>query len=120
MTNREIDVLVAEKIMGWTEIEQRWTPLGLVSYGNTPEPDNKNHLVPNYSTNMGAAWLVVGKLAERYNGDFSVNVYQRESFKPNWRCTMTVFSRPIAGYTRDSAPMVICLTALKAVGVVGE
>ena len=65
MTDRELDALVAEKVMGWKPYSKRkqreagatWThPDGYnAGYGSWPE----------YSTDIAAAWLVVEKMRQK-------------------------------------------------------
>ena len=100
MTNREIDALVAEKVMG------------LKFYHASGEPDlvkvdGKKTDIPKYSTSIEAAWQVVEKIPNmdmQFCGD-------------NW-CKVT-FGYKGDTFTIEShtAPLAICLAALKAVGV---
>ncbi|WP_245856106.1 BC1872 family protein [Paenibacillus rigui] len=49
----ELDKLVAEKVMGWTSIAKlRWK-----------DPKGVTNFVPDYSTDISAAWEVVEKMS---------------------------------------------------------
>ena len=56
---RELDALVAEKVMGWTYSQSAmvWYPSGLHPMANV-----FGHTIPNYSTSIEAAWQVVEKI----------------------------------------------------------
>lgn len=116
MTPREIDALVAVKGMGW-RLEKgdalfrpmyegdapvvrkvdKWYPPGHESsYMATPPP---------YSTDIAAAWKVMDRLGDDY-------AVQRR--KDRW-IVFTGYHDYIAAEA-DTAPMAICLAALKAQG----
>jgi hypothetical protein len=114
---RELDALVAEKIFNlpqtlWREGKSNLNEdgSGLIILGVMPEP---------YSTDIAAAWEVVGKLktlgfvvgVDIGNSDLSA-------------CVIAVVSKKhgdirevVATEAHESAPHAICLAALKAVGV---
>jgi hypothetical protein len=110
MSPRQRDALVAEKVMGLVV-----HPHGGVWDGKNPATYRTNF---HPSTDIGAAWEVVEKLAEQNSGDLSVSIYQRKTFQPLWRCTITdsTFKQHVV-YEHLSAPEAICKAALKAVGV---
>lgn len=129
MTNREIDALVAEKIMGWTyrkpdpkyisaegvgsyvgfilqppkinECYERYTCAGQLTFYGYP---------PHYSTDIAAAWEVAEqmKLKLVVDGVFGF-----------WRVIIgPVGERNVFCVAEEeTAPKAICLAALKAVGV---
>lgn len=113
MTNREIDALVAEKVMGWQK-----EPMHLADdEGNSLVrwfgPNRQLHLglLPEFSTDIAVAWLVVEKMRDHC---FTLT---RERI-----CS----DRPIDGYYAvigatgqwaETAPRAICLAVLKAKGV---
>lgn len=113
MKNREIDALIAEHVMGWTDI-------GFFTGGNEPKgcpnddynedyPNNKHwEWVLNYSTDIAAAWEVVKKL-----------VGECDSIEMSKVCGSSHFHCYINnGEGVDkSAPMAICKAALKEKGV---
>lgn len=138
---RELDARVAEKVMdlrqpddfGTTERHQ-WARDDESEYGTyyckrcfaqsqawANEADLVagpcDHEPPPYSTNMTFAWPVVERLRER---GFDVDVTAR----PGWQYGCRVapkgaFNTPAVKFeAADSAPMAICLAALRAVGAV--
>jgi hypothetical protein len=123
---RELDALVAEKVMGKTIIYLRTALLDREPFIECdPEQGSHLSLLPWYSTDIAAAWEVVEKLA-------SV-VY--EAADSSWQQTVRVYSCPTAANcwhceisrefgrgenclaTGDTASEAICLAALAAVGV---
>ena len=95
---RRIDVFVAEKVMG------------IESHGGIVHPIELDHdqvatRVPAYSTQIADAWLVVEKLKERFDIEISCNVQ-------GW--TMYVYNDTYSGIYAATAPLAICLAALKA------
>lgn len=101
--SRELDALVAEKVMGL----EPWPGKAgcfkapIVLHYQTPKPC----LPPEYSTDIAAAWQVVEKMQETCE----VSIEQKGTgwkvyFDAEWRGAETV-------------PHAICLAALEAVGV---
>lgn len=94
---RELDALVAEKVMGWTEV-----------CGYEGEYKGYWKILPKYSTDIAAAWAVVElplfdgwAIGRNASGKWEV-------FNP-WENNFVVS-------VADTAPHAICLAALKAVG----
>jgi hypothetical protein len=117
---KELDALVAEKVMGWTGIKHDHAAGGhIVFTTGTPEGRSRpsHHPVPSYSTAIMYAWQVVEKMGERgywfdihdtYTGTRAVAFMQKEDGEQlaGW----------IAGHANDvSVPLAICLAALMAV-----
>ena len=115
MNNREIDALMAEKVMQWdgkhdiNECED-----GFYSYcrnsgcfisGFALEGSEKCEGHPPYSSDIAAAWEVMDKMPQP-------GIYKRGSA---WRAHSEVATNAWAD--AETAPMAICLAALKAVGV---
>ena len=122
VAGRELDALVAEKVMGWERIVMKDKP-GAVSWPHPPKGFDVNHnrwsIIPHYSTDIAAAWEVVEKLAPEFewilendvkDGGWSAIIYK-------WEGT-SVVSSPIGRSDADTAPHAICLAALAAVGAV--
>jgi hypothetical protein len=121
---RELDALVAEKVMGWEALRvERESDGGvgsLVTYevlcGDPPAGYAAlSNAVPHYSTDIGAAWEVLGRFAA-----FMVI----SSWNGKVGCWAMVdargphMSRPDQHMAKgDAYPHAICLAALKAVGV---
>ncbi len=99
---RELDRLIARKVMGWVVFEAnreiRFT-----------DPTNAmmSRRVPDFSTDMAATMAVVGEMA---SPGFAVKMIARGSgdFYVEWRCDDLV----IAEEEADSLPLAICLAAL--------
>lgn len=109
-TGRELDALVAEKVMG-------------ESSGYTHSRDNDFVVTcSRYSTDISAAWLVVEKLRDI---GWSVAVCGDNG----WGCTFykvhtngseyiwATWKESHGPINADTAPLAICLAALEAVGV---
>lgn len=108
---RELDALIAEKVMGasWQEMG----PNPFISTPNGPliqyawKIDENYYLdkedFPHYSTNIGLAWQVVEKISD---DDFSIEqngTHWKVHFGIHWTGSV-------------SAPHAICLASLKVVG----
>ena len=114
---REMDALVAEKVMGWTN--PRITPSG--RFRITPPMGGKYHggqMPPKYSTDIAAAWQVVEWLMER--GDVFVEYWSDGEWfvadKPvgvRQDATTAMCDGKATG--EMSAPLAICRAALLAV-----
>lgn len=117
---RELDALVAEKVMGWTacdanEAYPRWMhgdpgdEFAEAGRGRGCAPLTTAWRVPysRYSTDIAAAWEVV----EKVRGDRDVWL-QWDSETSIWGCQF--FSGGHECFA-DTAPLAICRAALKAV-----
>ena len=65
---RRIDQAIAEKVMGWIRPRPEWVKLTPDSPWVNPENGKGYHPIeiPNYSTNIAAAWEVVEKLEREF------------------------------------------------------
>jgi len=110
---REMDALVAE-LMGW---ESQYIEYG----GSAGEyvwvlPDGKwQHEpdVPEYSTDIAAAWLVVEKFLPHFRIECfedSVNTDEK-----GWHCDIWTVRGHACAEGCDTAPLAICRAALKAI-----
>jgi hypothetical protein len=98
---RELDALVAEKVMGWTNLTS--------DFWGCPVKDRAS-MVPihKYSTSIAAAWEVVEKLSETHRICIT---------KANGKWAMALDDEIIwISDGQETAPYAICLAALKAVG----
>ena len=115
MTDRELDALVAEKVTGWKKIT-------CLTGGNQPhgEPDDDYNRdwpmnphrepIPEYSTDLAAAWGVVGRIG----GEF----YLRRTASGHYEAIFYPTPGGVNRYcTAETTPRAICLAALRAVGV---
>lgn len=106
---RELDALIAEKVMGLTV--EWWN--GEV-YSITVEEGHErssSHVLP-YSDNIAAAWEVVEKLDNRNVVAKEMGVLRFTINRYDDGYTARFFS---VGATADTAPLAICLAALQAV-----
>lgn len=133
---RELDALIAEKVMGWEvltdELEiakregtpdlvdpQRWHRRKVWFKGNEKMACEECGTLPAYSTNITDAWEVVERLVSTpgpngdhhsvqvdYSGDAVVVIDENE----DWQVSAIA----------DTAPLAICLAALKAVSQEGQ
>lgn len=124
MDARQIDMLVAERVMGWQlkgEPYTRWV---------LPDGSERILAAPEFSTDIAAAWSVVEKMRERPGAFHLVGL-----IGGGYRCTFSdvVEVRDIehdeyVGLERKwlseaigaTMPMTICLAALRAAGVAVE
>lgn len=114
MNLREIDHLIATKVMGWEpeEIEGSAYLSGYVLYKREEPPH-----IPDYqfkpSTNIADAWQVVEKL--------KIAVIPQAGGAPkNMQYLAEIDDRPFGKHYEafaETAPLAICLAALKSVGV---
>lgn len=135
---RELDALVAEKVMGyerWTCADYshkqsvlfrpgtkmaHWTRVG----NEIPLDPNGGHMMPHYSADIGHAWMVVDRIREivayqKLTQAYSFQLCQ--TGRPgDWFCSFVInegdFSTQASADDVATAPHAICLAALKAVG----
>lgn len=109
--SRELDALVAEKVMGWTNAHRTRPGACLRGY---PPTSATITLVPAYSSEIAAAWAVVERMREQ---GYAVTV--RSASEGRWVArTWKAPDDPSTDWVReDSAPLAIVLAALRAVGV---
>lgn len=109
---RELDALIAEKIMHLDNI--RWregslyddTDHKFLEYGSDYIAGIGNQ-IPDYSTNIYAAWEVVNKIG----GWFQITQIAIEREEPFWSCEFGTDQAAGAA----TAPLAICMAALKVV-----
>lgn len=121
---RELDALVAEKVMGWKFTGGFSTDPELGSDRWATDSNGHERFyqdVPYYSTDIAAAWEVVEILSDR----FDFRVHTRAGYTGKW----VAFgynpqkSKEMQegdfqyGVFKSSLPHAICLAALKTVGV---
>lgn len=124
---RELDALVAEKVMGWSRFVQADnTYIGLsVIYGWNDAQGRYKGMdgnVSHYSTDIAAAWTVVEAMRQR---DYEFELFRRHRNHlgkpdPTWTKTQAIFRAE--GRNRHYSSVqsadahAICLAALEAVG----
>lgn len=115
---RELDALVAEKVMGCTP---KRDGSGRIECG-CPDKGHEHFIDPydremdmglkSYSTDIAAAWEVVDKIANHWS-----NVSLLRADDGSWHvCSDPEMSFGSSGAEAPTAPHAICLAALKAVG----
>lgn len=114
MTNREMDALVAAKVMGLDVYTDTFGPLTKIG--------QRVYVVNDYSTNIAAAWEVVEKLKlcvwpTAQGRWFVFQSAFDESYGDEYWFGGEDFLKRDDTILADTAPMAICLAALHAVGV---
>jgi hypothetical protein len=124
---RELDALIAERVMGWTRHPEKMHPtdnrtIGGVLYCPPGSPYNHGgvNVVPYYSTRIDAAWEVV----EKHPAIVVQRATSRDGSKAGYMCSLPLEPNdPRRAGQRitsvnaeaDTAPLAICRAALKAV-----
>lgn len=115
----ELNAEVAEKVMGWTDLFEERHPRTneLVLRGITPNKLRYRFAIPKFSTNIAAAWEVVKKLPSLGIDNFQLRWHIGTSgkFVAEAAKTPVVPSGEMFRGVADTAPLTICLAALKAV-----
>lgn len=126
---RDLDKLIAEKVMGWTEIEEvKHLHLSVpqivgIKPNELPSPytgHRQKYSVPEFSTDIGAAWEVVNEMTNRnYFFLVSNSAISGGLIKLGENKIFASFGRknePVEHTVGESAPHAICLAALKSIG----
>lgn len=107
---RELDALIAEKVMGWRFMSRPVEPLlpplvdGAIRAEDLRWRDSGGFfVVPPYSTDIAAAWELLNKIHP-----YALSIGYQDN------CWLVSASRKLLA-TADTAPLAICLAALKAV-----
>jgi hypothetical protein len=109
MDIREVNNLVAEKVMGYVRSNYR----GQEGWGTPDQYTWYSHFNP--AGDISDTWKVVYKL--RKVNDFWFELSTPESFSLKYKCTFQLDDMEESEIA-DTAQMAICLAALKAVGEV--
>lgn len=116
---RELDALIAEKVMGWSYKPYyngggEWVKDGRkVAFGGFDGGS-----LPRYSTDIAAAWLVVEKMGNWHGFDFLVQMLQprgSNTYEAGWYEQDYDGFQPRATGDADTVPLAICLAALKTI-----
>jgi len=118
---RELDALVAEKVMGWKDCkvhpDPKFAAAGLCGLkpNRLPNPIEWGIApVPHHSTDIKAAWEVVEKLKGKELSHLTLTYWP---VPDEWSCEDAQNEdNPKIGAVAKTAPHAICLAALKAVG----
>lgn len=110
MSNK-IDAMVAEKVMGW-----EWNTNGWCRKGYKPQP----HDVPvkpfSPSVDIDAAWMVWSNQHVRNHVEGVYPQLRDDLTILHWVCPVRINASRF-GCVQDTAPLALCLAALRAVGV---
>lgn len=109
---RELDALVAKKVMGFCRYRLQQGSFDRDDLWG--ECENANHWfgLPCYSKDIAAAWQVVEKVLNNRLFDFDLSTSDGSE---SWRAFFRMHA-PVVAFA-DTAPLAICLAALKAKGV---
>lgn len=111
---RELDALVAEKVMGVQCM------CGVRGHsGCCLHEVRDSALLANYSTDIAAAWQVVDRLIGLHFRDIEVRhwIEPFDRLMPvGWMCKLES-EHVVIAERADTAPLAICLSALKAMGM---
>lgn len=105
--SRELDAEIAEKVMGWPHDEAEnclYCLMGSIAACNEVTRD-----LPDYSTDIAAAWQVVDKL--KATQGFALSYRGIENTPVSWGADFCNSGEVLAA----TAPLAICLAALKAI-----
>lgn len=124
MNLSKIDAFIAEKVMGHKVMIQT-EPYETSSLNLHPGElyIGEGERIPHYSSDIRAAWEVVEKIRsmKRFGSGLPFKIQQQDNLENGLWCVET--SELSADYHKrvwvkaDTAPLAICLAALKAVGV---
>lgn len=112
---RELDALVSEKVMGipvTKEGDRYWPPA-------RPGANFSTHEIPEYSTNLAAAWLVVEHMHSLPKPVLQLAAPQQDYSNEKWRAEFSRkwWNEGVSPYQfaceAETVPHVICLAALK-------
>ena len=109
MTARELDAMVAEKVMGREVIKRPYSDEGPCLRA----VDSRQWVpMPFYSTDIGSAWEVVEKMADK---GFYASIQNCHTPISDW-CVVLANGKD-AFEAEGAFPRAACLAALRAVGV---
>lgn len=118
IAGRELDALIAEKVMGLMEFSAHAGPhKASMGWGKPGDTVLQLIQLPNYSTDIAAAWTIV-KFIDAWGlaNEFKLG----QDYEGLWNCIFkgTRKGKPFRGedYNGDTAPHAICLAALKVIG----
>lgn len=114
VAGREFDALIAEKVMGLLGVHL--DPFdGEPLYRKMPNPLGWS-FVPQYSTSIQDAWMVVEKLRVMLRKDFQITLYVSPDDEAHrYEVAITPKSGPATVEQGETMPLAICLAALHAV-----
>lgn len=108
---RELDALVAEKVMGYTLDYEFAEQMGAPAVPALRDQYDEWGVLPAYSTDIAAAWNIVEAFARR---GFRFHVHANPG---HYSARVITEANPHDWHHAPNASMAICLAALRAVGV---
>ena len=120
-TGRELDALVAEKVLGWLQVRKQMIanamgqPVMEDFVGLPTVSAASPQLIPRYRTMIQEAWKVADALRERSQFVAVLSGLGPQGVQP-WICKINRDGGFIEERA-DAAPLAICLGALKSVGI---
>lgn len=111
---RELDALIAEKVMGLEVLSNKDCYISGERKDMSGEITRIASVIPGYSTEIKAAWEVVEKIGSNEQWQINIEYRQDEGY---WVFIKERISSGAGTFVADSitAPHAICLAALKAV-----
>jgi hypothetical protein len=117
--SREIDALVAEKVMGYVSGDWQDSFHGKVSHFKWRDPEKKmlyrENDLPHFSTNIAAAWQLLEKVAQGRECEMIV-IKSSTHTSDYYQCQIQMADDTMVR-TATTAPMAICLATLEFAGV---
>jgi hypothetical protein len=112
-----MDALIAEKVMGWSSVGPIRDSRGYVLYTAGVDTGGGGlEVIPHYSTGIASAWQVV-ESATSWPHEFAIEQVATidGSMRMEWRARFRDTGEPDDWSYAPTAPLAICLAALKAV-----
>ena len=111
---RDLDALVAERVMGWVHHPEQilgMPPSTQAEFWTYMSGESRHHVpaIPSYSTSLAAAWEVV----EKFRGFEIIRIM--DQYVVHIPASILKDDYLVEGIVADTAPLAICLAALKAV-----
>lgn len=110
---RDLDILIAEKIFGWTgELIVNCCPLDTLGWRLPGMPNGHHQHHPHYSTNIAAAWQVIETMRRVQHTYISIHPLG----DTNWYAEWDGYGQSREGRVyAPTASLAICRAALAAV-----
>lgn len=113
---RELDAIVASRVMGWASADVD-TAMLCASGSIAACSEMTTGHVPDYSTDIAAAWLVVERIHEHGHA-ITVERWLGNPELGKWSAAFTLENGHDTGQcVAESAPLAICRAALVAAGM---
>lgn len=107
---RELDALIAEKVMGWKLLAVSGSEHGFIREGVALRKP-----IPRFSTDIAAAWQVVECMRERHDCGLIFKVFP-VGFRFDYSAVFQARDNKQWSSNASTAPLAICLSALGEAG----